>query len=194
MITINIISTTPQSFHHLLHVGMINHSSALHLLLKKKFFLTNNKFIARDCLCDFSIHFFNLLFLWTYILLAYSWKVRQGRLGSVEIGKCLKVLRGKHTIHFRIFSALHNIPSHFNPVYELIRLQSALGEAMVHIHSYIWGKERSIEKNNMAYMNVYIMSVSSICYFRIPYPYLHFRNCFILKTISVLKQIHSSNI
>lgn len=50
MITINMISTMPQSFHYLFHVGMISNSSALHFWLKKKFFLTNNKFRARECL------------------------------------------------------------------------------------------------------------------------------------------------
>lgn len=33
---------------------------------------------------------------------------------------------------------------------------------MVNIHSLYLGKERSIEKNNMAYVNVYVMSVSCI--------------------------------
>jgi hypothetical protein len=58
MITINMASTLPQSFHHSLHVGTRSHSSALHFSLclkkkrrrkrkKEKLFLANNKFIAK---------------------------------------------------------------------------------------------------------------------------------------------------
>lgn len=172
------ISTTPQSFHHLVHVGMISNSSALHFLLKKKFFFTNNKFIARECLCDSSFHFFNLLLLWTQILLAYVWKVRQGNLGSVGIAGFLQFKRKTHNSLQSLFIS-HNIPGHFNPNCELTLLQSTLDQAMVHNNSLYLGKERSILKNGIHECIYYISSICSSEYYAFIY---------ISETVSFLKQ------
>lgn len=93
-------------------------------------------------------------------------------------------LRGKHTIRFRIFSALHDIPDHFNSTCELILLQTTLDQVIVHIHLSYLGKEMPIKK--LYGISEYVYHIRQLyMYFRIPYPYLHFRNCFILKTISV---------
>lgn len=145
MITINMISTMPQSFHYWFHVGMISNSSALHFWLKNKFFLINNKFKARECLmtqASISV---------TYRF--YGHKFYQNVCGKFvrSAGDQWELVnvsqfRRKHTIYFRIFSALHHIPGRFYPVCELVLLQPTLDKAMVHLIHYIWVKKDQLKK------------------------------------------------
>lgn len=73
-------------------------------------------------------------------------------------------VRGKYIIRFRIFLVFYDIFGYFNLICELILFQLILDQVTVYINLLYLGKEeRLIEKNNMAYMNVYIMLVRCIC-------------------------------